>query len=329
MILFITSRCNARCKMCFYYGRPGENELSLEEIRRVSRTIPSFPWLIITGGEPFLREDLPEVCEIFCKQNNVEGITIPTNGFLPDAIETITERILRQCERTQFRVNLSIDDLYEKHDEIRGVEGGFKKLLVTYEKLRSLSKKYKRLEIGSVLTVSHYNQENLMVTYNFLTKKFSPKDIVINLVRGQTRESDAKDVDIRKYEELVKLHEKDLLKAKKPYDRIIGTLRVIQYNQTMNVYNNQKSVRSCYAGRLIVVVDELGNVYPCELLNFSFGNLRDHQYNFGSVWNSTAANGIRELIKQNRCFCTHECFMWINLISCPFSAKDEIELVKF
>ena len=144
VILFITSRCNARCKMCFYSGRPGENELSLEEIRRISRTMPPFPWLIITGGEPFLREDLPGICEIFCKQNNVQEITIPTNGFMPDTIETITEKILQQCRRTQFRVNLSIDDLYEKHDEIRGVKGGFKKLLVTYEKLRSLSKKYER-----------------------------------------------------------------------------------------------------------------------------------------------------------------------------------------
>ena len=66
--LFVTSRCNIRCKMCFYW-EPVENksshEISLEEIEKISQSMPNFFWLLVGGGEIFVRKDLHKIIEIF------------------------------------------------------------------------------------------------------------------------------------------------------------------------------------------------------------------------------------------------------------------------
>ena len=70
--LFVTSRCNIRCKMCFYW-EPVENksthEISLDEIEKISKSMPNFFWLLVGGGEIFVRKDLPEIIKIFYKNN--------------------------------------------------------------------------------------------------------------------------------------------------------------------------------------------------------------------------------------------------------------------
>ena len=83
LTLFVTSRCNIRCKMCFYW-EPVENkstqEITLEEVEKISKSMPDFFWLLLSGGEAFVREDLAEIVETFYKNNNIKHLTIPTNG---------------------------------------------------------------------------------------------------------------------------------------------------------------------------------------------------------------------------------------------------------
>ena len=72
---FVTSVCNARCAHCFYPINAGKNELSLEELDRFAATLPPIRLLLISGGEPFLRRDLPEICEFLATNNHVKQIT--------------------------------------------------------------------------------------------------------------------------------------------------------------------------------------------------------------------------------------------------------------
>ena len=62
---FVTSVCNARCAHCFYPINAGKNELTLEEIEKLTRTLPPIRLLLIGGGEPFLRRDLPEIIRLY------------------------------------------------------------------------------------------------------------------------------------------------------------------------------------------------------------------------------------------------------------------------
>ena len=65
------------------------------------------------------------------------------------------------------------------------------------------------------------------------------------------------------------------------------------------------------------MLSEIGDVYPCEILTDSFGNVRDFGYDMGKVVLSARANEIRQFIKKGRCFCTHECYFMTNILFSP------------
>lgn len=85
IFLFVTGRCNAKCAMCFYAQEMDKKQpdLTFDEIKKISETAGQFNRLWISGGEPTLREDLPEILELFYKNNHIKDVNIPTNGLKP------------------------------------------------------------------------------------------------------------------------------------------------------------------------------------------------------------------------------------------------------
>ena len=99
LTFFVTGLCNLRCKMCFYLDNiekaRKKDELTLDEIRKISEKLKPFIWLLISGGEPFLRDDIFDICKTFYQNNNVKNITIPTNGLETEKIIEITDKLER------------------------------------------------------------------------------------------------------------------------------------------------------------------------------------------------------------------------------------------
>src|SRR4030042_1873263 len=88
LIFFVTSKCNARCKMCFYWREIADAHarkiLSLEEIGRIARNFKNLIYVSITGGEPTLREDVDEIVYRFYASSGTRFVNITTNGLLPE-----------------------------------------------------------------------------------------------------------------------------------------------------------------------------------------------------------------------------------------------------
>jgi MoaA/NifB/PqqE/SkfB family radical SAM enzyme len=87
----------------------------------------------------------------------------------------------------------------------------------------------------------------------------------------------------------------------------------------------QKQILPCKAGSKTLVISQFGDVYPCEMLNKSFGNVRDYDYNIEKMLFSESGRQIKSFIKEKKCFCTWECVIPLNII---FSIKTYPLLVK-
>ncbi|HEX2060584.1 MAG TPA: radical SAM protein, partial [Thermoanaerobaculia bacterium] len=135
LILGLTYDCNSFCRTCFNWEqlrKNKEHELSFEEIRKTLSSMGELLFIVMSGGEPFLRRDLPDICEFLSTHNKVKQITIPTGAITSDLIARQVETTLQRCPNTQITVNLSIDHIGEKHDWIRGVPGNYEKAKKTY-----------------------------------------------------------------------------------------------------------------------------------------------------------------------------------------------------
>src|SRR5207253_8133439 len=99
LILGLTYDCNSFCRTCFNWEqlrKNKEHELSLEELQKTFATMGDLLFVVMSGGEPFLRRDLPEVCETLSTKNRVKQITIPTGAIASDLIARSVESTLQK-----------------------------------------------------------------------------------------------------------------------------------------------------------------------------------------------------------------------------------------
>ena len=324
LTFFVTGRCNARCKMCFYWKELNKekDELKLDEIRKISSSMDSIGWLILTGGEPFLRKDLAKIAQIFCSQNSVKNISLPTNALLTDTIVNQAREILVSCPNTFLNLILSLDGIGKDHDEIRGVPGNFEKFQETYRRLQPLRKEFKNFGLSTVITHSACNQDKLGGIYKYLRENMEFDNINLNLVRGRPKDPATKEIDISCYERFNSQLNNDLAGGRLPFHRyrlakFILAKDMLQREMISRTFRETKMIYPCYAGRLNAVITEAGDAYPCELLDAKIGNLRDFDFDFRRLWFSNRAKQVRKGIKDSKCYCTHECFWATNLLFNP------------
>ena len=132
----VTWRCNARCQMCDIWKKDKGDELTLAEIENIFRQL-KLDAIRITGGEPFLREDLAEIVNTIQQYSRPKLIHITSNGLLTDRIVSFIGR----CKKTKnLHIKISIDAIGAKHDQIRGTPGAYTRAMDTLMKLIELRK---------------------------------------------------------------------------------------------------------------------------------------------------------------------------------------------
>ena len=325
---FVTPRCNARCKHCFALGTLSDSDedvLTLREIEKISSTMGHFTYLLIGGGEPFLRDDLAEIARIFYRNNRVSNVAISTNGSLPQvAIKTVKE--ILSGSKNNLTVNVSFDAIADLHDEIRQSPGIFDKAVQTYARLKELKSEYPMLNAGIIMTCSPYNYKVLSETYEWLKENLKPYSIVLNFMRGEVRNNEGlSETELLAYEKVMKMLEQDNLQGIIPghsnfflSDFNLAS-KMIMREVVYNTAKTQAFQLPCFAGILNCVLWYNGDVYPCEMLDKKMGNLRDSGYDFKKVWDSPQARQVRNFIRQSRCFCTEECNINMNILFNPLN----------
>jgi radical SAM protein with 4Fe4S-binding SPASM domain len=324
---FVTRRCNARCPFCFYLEQEAESdggkELSLDEVKRLAPSIGDLLWLAFSGGEIYLREDLPEISRVLYEATRPSIMLFPTNGLMPVLIREKTEKILKDCRDSRVVVKLSLDGVGSGHDELRGVPGSFEKVMDTYEELRGLLYEYRNFDLGVNTVFCSQNQDWMQGIIGFVKGLKDIRTHTISMARGNIKDVSYKEVDLEKYLDAIRMLEAGLKDgSSSTYSfrgaRIKAAQDILQRRIIHRTINNNRRQIPCYAGRLNLVMTERGDVYPCETFTreMKLGNARDSDYDLRGLIRNERAREIVSGIR-NACFCTHECYVMTNILFNP------------
>ncbi len=285
--VIVTYRCNARCNMCNRYKKPSQpnEEISLETIKK----LPPMYFTNITGGEPFIRQDLKEVVRELYKKS--DRIVISTNGFF-------TDRIIDLCkEFPNIGIRISIEGLEETNNKIRGLEDGFNKGLTTLKKLVEMN----HPDVGFGMTVQDANAKDLVPLYklsNEMNMEFATASLhnSFYFVEAKNIIKDRPMV-AKNFEDLIN----ELLKSNSPKK----WFRAYFNHGLINYIYGQKRLLPCDMAFDTFFIDPYGDVMPCNGTKekLVMGNLNDQSWD--QLWNSEQAENVRKAVRN----CDRNCWM--------------------
>ena len=285
--VIVTYRCNARCTMCNRYKAPSkpDEEINLETIKK----LPKMYFTNITGGEPFIREDLPDIVRELYKKS--DRIVISTNGFF-------TDRIIKLCEEfPNVGIRISIEGLEETNNQIRGLDDGFNKGYSTLKKLVEMN----HPDVGFGMTVQDANAKDLVALYeksNELNMEFATASL-----HNSFYFVEAKNII------------KDRMMVAKEFEKLVNRLlesnspkkwfRAYFNHGLINYIFGQKRLLPCDMSFDTFFIDPYGDVMPCNGTKNKevMGNLNNQTWD--ELWNSEQAEKVRTKV---RC-CDRDCWM--------------------
>lgn len=320
LVFFVTNKCNSKCKTCFLWKNLNwnEKELSLEEIEKTSKSMDKLLWLHLSGGEPFLRDDLPQICSIFYKNNKVRNIGIPTNCLLPEIISKKTSEILKLCPDAKLNIILSLDGLENTHDKIRGVKGNFQKFLQTLKELNKIKSEFKNLSIRVCTVICDENIEEIPELMSFV-KSLNVDFHGLGILRGNPKSAKLLNKKlINKIRDLQKEYIKKYIKPKGIAGQLQCSIENLLNDKLWENFLYKNKTFDCLAGKGFVVIESNGDVKFCELQD-KFANLKDYNYNFKELWAKKPKNNFKD------CSCTHYSFQMRNLVLNP---KNYLTVIK-
>ena len=334
--ILVTSVCDMRCTHCFFTeeldDRPRKKlQMKTEEIEKISETLGgNLGVLILAGGEPFTRKDLPEIVRAFYENNKLESVYLMSNGQIQKRIMPDVTRILDECPNLNVAVALGIDGLEAQHEKIRQKLGSWTIAIDTARQLQAIKREHPRLDIQTCTCFMNSNQDTIFKWYDFLKYDLKPDKVNFNYIRPPSADPKELDIDHSRYAKLAGMIDDDSRHAaiKNNYGGDAGFFKaaidIYMHGLIAKAQEEQKAQMTCYAGTAGGVIYDEGTVSSCENLE-AVGNLRDYDWNFQKLWLSPQMQARRQKAKDG-CFCTHESNSYYP--SLPFNPKHLIQIKK-
>ena len=333
--LFLTYRCNLRCKMCGQWGSSGSSrdysaeelkkQLSLKDIERLLNDLKSFsPNITLFGGEPLLYNDLPEVIRMI----KLRGMrcNMITNGVL---LESKAESIM---DAGIDEIIFSLDGPQDVHDKIRGVAGTYDRALAGFKKVQALKAekgtRRPHINISSAIFEANYSRMDetirsalemgaSSITFHhliFLGKEvYEAHDKIFQRHfscsspdwAGFIREQ-LPDINPDKLIQIIaklKTHNSKLTTPGPPIDISVYpnlTDEDVKRYYTSFAFVPDSYKRRCMSPWMVAYIFPDGSVKPCQSLNYAVGNIKET--GFKEIWNSREALKFRSVLKKEKYF---------------------------
>jgi MoaA/NifB/PqqE/SkfB family radical SAM enzyme len=322
LFLFVTSRCNSLCRTCFYFDKlNSKDDLTYEEIGRISETAPPFRKLWISGGEPFLRPELAEIVAMFVRRNGVRNVNLPTNGLLPEKIFPIMDRMLELCPETSIDLNFSLDGLQKTHDAIRGVPNNFVRTLGTIGEAERRYRDVRRLRRNVVTVITRENYDEIVRLGAHLMEHAEIDGQYFEIVRGEAPDPSLK---VLSRESVAALHRR-LMPIHRHYAKKLFAHLPLGARQFASMYylgnlrfhfdlheqcleGPEAWPMPCTAGETSIVIDHNGRFRACEMRGI-VADLHDFDFDVRRALESEEMRSEVNAIPGANCWCTHSCFI--------------------
>ncbi len=307
-----TERCQSRCITCNGWKTPGEvqaKEMTLEEWKNVLTNMHN--WLgnyqfIISGGEPFIRNDIFEISEF--ASNLGDTVNVVTNGLaIP---EKINEVLYSAFTNITFSLNAVKDP--QIHNKSRGREDAFQRTMdsiqtLNYRNKHTIGHKWKNIFLSTVVMPENLTEirpiaefckiEGIGVSYQLMDNgdAFSTAVDEKKQIYGQ----DIKTAALNAIDEMIEL-------KKQGFPICNGFSQLEAFKILIDTPEKIQNIQ-CMVGENNFAIDPYGNCRICFCME-PIGNLKDSLPQ--DLWYSKKADEIREKIIN--------CNMNCRLLNCNF-----------
>jgi len=303
LLVYLTLRCNCRCRICSVWKKKSHRELGRDELFRMFRfAAPFIRWLHLGGGEIFLREDIMDILESAGRElSRLFLVQFATNATLP---ERVLEgcRVLADSPIPRIITTVSIDGIGTDHDRQRGVEGLFERAVGLYREIKTAHRGRISPRLG--LTVTRDNCRDLADIFRRLHHNYRipPVDLHVNfyhhssvfyanppgwtLSTGQARSAVGTIASVMPW-----------------YCRFTPSgLFEQRYRSLFPVFLEKgRCPILCGSFSTSLTVSPEGECRPCTLDHRSAGNIREFDYRIDRLWASTSRHRLREKIMRGDC----------------------------
>ena len=315
----VTYACPSRCATCDIW-RKKVDDLSVDEYGRLFPTLDKVPiWVTLSGGDQFIRGDFDEIVRLVRTQIEPSIVNIPMNGVVAERIFDQLPKIAHHTLGAQLVLNLSVDEMGEAHDRIRGAVGNFEKLKLVAGLIHDLKKTYRHVVLGVHTVISKLNVARIPAIEREARRIFRPDSYIAEIAENRVElETMGKDIapDIADFRRAT-THLRNVIGAHRsthPVARLVESLRLEYYELAARILEERRQVIECYAGLASAHLAPDGHVWGCCVRAESMGNVREHDYDFRAIWNGETADAFRSSVKAHECACPLANASYTNLL---------------
>jgi MoaA/NifB/PqqE/SkfB family radical SAM enzyme len=315
----VTYSCPSRCATCDIWQKKVD-DLSVDEYGRLFPTLERVPvWVTISGGDQFVRRDLDEIVRLIKTQIEPSIVNIPMNGVITERIFQLLPKIAHNTVGAQLVLNLSVDEIGEEHDRIRGAERNFEKLLLVAELIHDLKKTYPHVVLGVHTVISKLNVHRIPAIEREARAIFRPDSYIAEVAENRVElKTMHKDItpDPADFRRAID-HLRNVIRESRsthPVARLVESLRLEYYELAARILEEKRQVIECYAGWASAHLAPDGHVWGCCVRAESIGNVRDAGYDFRTVWFGPQADAFRTSVRAHECACPLANASYTNLL---------------
>jgi radical SAM protein with 4Fe4S-binding SPASM domain len=277
----LTFRCQNNCVHCYAGGSHRTDELTTSDWKQVIDRLYQVGVFILTftGGEPTLREDLPDLLSYGQKRGLVTGLITNGRKLIDEDYVTVLEKSGLDFVQVTLESHKS-----EVHDLMTGTKGSCKETVAGIKNLIPTT-----IYTTTNSTLSKHNAEDFVDTVDFI-KELGVAAFGCNSLIYSGKAKDVAEDFVFPLEDLKIILPKIKDKAAK-----LG-LKFLWYTPTQYCkFNPVKlglGIKSCSAAMINMCIGPNGDVYPCQSYFESLGNILKNDWK--KIWNHPLAVRIRK-----------------------------------